>query len=379
MKKIVLLVAILLSCLLSIGAGTISYANESKIPELSEDEKNSMAKYDETFLRKQSDSTESYLKLQELLSVHDCELYNVYGGAYIDENGNLIVLITQIKDEFANAIYSVDDRIIIKECEYSYQELTEIMNIINDYKNIKDIFSDEFDHYMLVDADNRIVVYLKNCNESNIQEFKKRILDSDAIMFKQSIDDGTEEATIKAGAKISSSSGSASVGYRVKLNGVTGIVTAAHFVTNGDNVSYSGNTIGTCTVSVYSGSVDAAFVEVTGETLSNTIDGGSTVLSTTISEPGSGTVINKRGFKTYSTSGTVYSTNASWTINGVNFTNLTAATYDSDNGDSGGVVYSYISSTGTRLTLGIHKGRHNGYAHYVKANAINSALGTTRY
>lgn len=104
-----------------------------------------------------------------------------------------------------------------------------------------------------------------------------------------------------------------------------------------------------------------------------------TTLSTTISEPGVGTVINKRGMKTDATSGKVVSTNASWTINGVTFTNLTSATYDSDNGDSGGIVYSYVSSTGTRLTLGVHKGRKDGNAHYVKANELNRSLGTSRY
>lgn len=222
-------------------------------------------------------------------------------------------------------------------------------------------------------------VYFESLSSDVVEKFRNEVCDSNAIEYLQSKDDGVEEASIKAGSKISTSTAYASVGYRVRLNGVSGIVTAAHFVNSGNSVSYGGSSIGTCTARVYSGQVDAAFVKVTNGTPSNTINGGTTTLSTSISEPGAGTVINKRGATTNSTSGTVYSTNASWTINGVTFTNLTAATYDSDGGDSGGVVYSYISSTGTRYTLGIHKGRKNGYAHFVKANAINSALGTSRY
>lgn len=79
------------------------------------------------------------------------------------------------------------------------------------------------------------------------------------------------------------------------------------------------------------------------------------------------------------TSGKVISTNASVTIGGVTFTNLTSADYSSAPGDSGCIVYSYISSTNTRLTLGIHKASDGTTRYYVKANQINSALGTSRY
>jgi len=34
---------------------------------------------------------------------------------------------------------------------------------------------------------------------------------------------------------------------------------------------------------------------------------------------------------------------------------LTLATYSSDSGDSGGIVYTYVSSTSTRYTVGIHR------------------------
>lgn len=38
-----------------------------------------------------------------------------------------------------------------------------------------------------------------------------------------------------------------------------------------------------------------------------------------------------------------------------------------------------ISNSTAYASIGYHKGHHNGYAQYIKANSINAALGTTRY
>lgn len=86
--------------------------------------------------------------------------------------------------------------------------------------------------------------------------------------------------------------------------------------------------------------------------------------------------------KTGHTSGRVLSTNATATSSdGKTTDNLTAADYEAAPGDSGGVVYSYISATGERRTLGIHTGRSKdgSVSYYSKANEINAALGTSRY
>lgn len=86
------------------------------------------------------------------------------------------------------------------------------------------------------------------------------------------------------------------------------------------------------------------------------------------------------GFTSGHTSGRVVATDVSAdTDTGVFLTNLTEATYDSEGGDSGGIVYSYIGSTNTRLTLGIHLGRYGNNAIYSKANEINDALNISRY
>lgn len=116
--------------------------------------------------------------------------------------------------------------------------------------------------------------------------------------------------------------------------------------------------------------------------MSNILSGTSNTLSTTISEPGVGTTINKIGRSTGHTSGKVISTNVSATFSsGATINNLTTANYSSAAGDSGCVVYSYVSSSNTRLTLGIHTGVSNDGVtrYYTKANEVNAALGTSRY
>lgn len=375
------LVTLLMTGTLIMGVSAVSYAAETG--GLTDEERASLAQYDEAFFERQSESAENYQELQDMLSVssysNDSFVEN-YGGAYIDDNGNLVVYLKNTDNNSVRRLKEIDSDVVIKSCQYSFNELTGIMNQLNNYKlDGTGEFADQFNYYKLSDSENKIIVELEELTDENIAKFKENVCNSTAITFEQATDDGVDEVDINAGSQITSTSSSASVGYRAKRNGVVGIVTAAHFVKSGDTVKANGTKIGTCEVSTYSGAVDAAFVKITNGTPTNTIDGMGTTLSTTISEPGVGTVINKRGMTTGATSGKVVSTNASWTINGVTFTNLTSATYDADSGDSGGIVYSYVSSTGKRLTLGIHKGRKDGYAHYVKANEINRSLGTSRY
>lgn len=88
-------------------------------------------------------------------------------------------------------------------------------------------------------------------------------------------------------------------------------------------------------------------------------------------------------YKTININGTniekVLSTNVTVTLDGITHTNLTSADYSSSGGDSGGIVYSYVSSTNTRYTLGIHCAAVGSTRYYIKADEINSALGTSRY
>lgn len=260
------------------------------------------------------------------------------------------------------------------------------MDKLNHFKktNPDSPVANNFKKYWLSDSDNIIIIELDDLNETQILKFKNQVIDSPMIEFRQSSGKVEIEASLKPGQAFYSSYGEGSIGYRAKRNGVNGIVTSGHMASIGSKLSTTVSTdtiFGEVVAKKMSGSVDALFAKITDTnyTPSNTLYGASNALSTTISEPGVGTVINKIGCSTGHTSGKVLSTNASVTIDSTTYTNLTSADYSSAKGDSGGIVYSYISNTNARLTLGIHMASDGSTRYYVKANEINSALGTSRY
>lgn len=317
-----------------------------------------------------------------------------YGGAYINQKGNLVVYIKNKKDvsiKKALSTYAQDDSLIYKECKYSLNELNELIERITLYKlNNNNQLSNSIYAYYIVDSENKIIVEY-DANITNFtQLFNNKIFNHNSVTFIASTTKPEDISTnINLGSPISAYTGTGmiangSIGYRAKLNGIIGFVTAGHVVPSEDTyVEFEGINFAICRKRQYSGSVDAAFCETLtppGYTVTNIIDGTSNVLSTEISEPGAGTTVNKRGQKTGSSSGQIYSTNANFTINGITFTNLTSVNnMTADNGDSGGIVYSYVSASNTRYTLGILKGILNGKTYYCKANQINKSLGITRY
>lgn len=306
-----------------------------------------------------------------------------YGGSYINDNGQLVVYVT---DETARPeVLSDNTDVIYKPCTYSYNELVSVMDDLNDYKfsNSDDSIANNFNEFGLYDSENCVIVKLDELSEERIQEFKEKVSDSDAIEFEQGNGPINTEVNVTAGSAISYSGGSASVGYRVKRGNTVGFVTAGHAANSvGKSIQYNGTTFATCQVTQQRGNADAGFCAITNSsyTPTNTLSGTSNTLSTTISEPGVGTVINKIGRSTGHTSGKILSTNVTATFtSGATISNLTTADYTSAPGDSGCVVYSYISSTNTRLTLGIHTGAGGNTRYFTKANEINRALGTSRY
>lgn len=116
-------------------------------------------------------------------------------------------------------------------------------------------------------------------------------------------------------------------------------------------------------------------------TPTNTIDVTGSTLSTTVSTPLVGATIYKRGVTTGTTSGTVNSTSASVTMNGVLVTDLIQATSSSgdiaDFGDSGGVTYNSSYYTVGIVTGGIINNHSIGY--FSKATNILSAFNASRY
>lgn len=310
-----------------------------------------------------------------------------YGGSYINENEQLIVYVTDLS--FAPLVASAEnnDTVIYQVCEYSYNELNNVMDTINEYKcaNSDSYVADNFNSYALLDAQNRVEVRLDEYSEEKIQEFKDNVLDSDMIVFVEANGSIEDLVNLNAGCQINDGTYAGSMGYRVRRNGVDGIVTAGHVIGANKTLYYgaTNTAIGTCNVSFSgNGTYDAAFCRITNSsyTPTNTLWGTSNTLSTTISEPGVGTYVNKIGYASGQTGGNITSTNATMTnTSGVTRTNMVEVKCYATNGDSGGIFYSYVSSTNTRYTLGVLSAGDGTYTYYSKANVINSALGTGRY
>ncbi len=376
--------------ILTVLISTISFAKESdaELTGYNSKELKSLERFDKAFLKNQSKASEAHNKLHGSFGIpeelNEDDYPDYYGGAYTNDEGKLVVYVTDDSENIESKIKdrTGSDEVIIKPCQYSFRSLTRLMNKLNKYKTDKpsDPVSKNFNSYALLDGENKIVVYLDEYNRERIAEFKKSVIDSPAIEFKKSIGKVTPEINVNAGSAITSTM-AGSVGFRARLNGVNGIITAGHVANLNAYVQKSGTNFAQCTARQFSGSVDASYCKITNSNYAptNTLEGTSNTLSTTTSLPGVGTVINKIGSSTGHTSGKILSTNASATYSGVTFTNLTTADYSSAPGDSGGIVYSYISSTNTRPTLGIHVAAGGSTRYYVKASQINSALGTSRY
>lgn len=426
MKKVRFLMSLVLVLILSMGfdnTKNVSAAGFPLMDEFSVVEQRSVEQYGEEFMDKQTAAYGNYERLMKSFEknslrtlavsavtkenssstdtdgtvVSDDMVYpDYYAGSYTDTDGNFVVYTTEEEDSISprkkqiaheNVLEEVEgaldnDNFILKEAEYSYNELNDVMDKLNEYKLSRDnAISNNFNTYWLSDEDNCVYVELDDYSIGSIKEFKENVCSSNSIKFLHSMDEFEKEKNINAGREISCNGAGGSVGYRAKRDGKTGFITAGHMGSKGNAIKIGGTTVGKITARKESGSVDAAFVQVTNSdyTPVNILNGTSNKLSTTISEPGVGTVINKLGMKTGATTGKVISKNATITLDGITHTNLTSASYSSDHGDSGGTVYSYISSTNTRLTLGIHCGRKDGKAYYIKANQINKALGTSRY
>ncbi|MVT12122.1 chymotrypsin family serine protease [Chitinophaga tropicalis] len=315
-----------------------------------------------------------------------------YGGAFINKENKLVVYVKGDLAASGQKIAGITggNDVVIKPCKFSYKELTAIMNKLNSIKlsNARTSSAANLTAWALMDAENRIVVELEDYNDQKIEEFKRSILNSPAIEFRKSAGRITLEASLDPGCKAAvnvsgTSYGSFAFRARRTSDSKKGMVTAGHVVSVGGTIYYSGSSIGTCSASIQSGSVDAAFVPVNDTvayTPSNTLCGTATVLSTSTSLPGTGTLVNMRGATTGTSSGNIISTNASTTTAaGISYTNLTSADYTSAGGDSGGIIYTYVSASNTRFTVGLHLGASGTTRYFTKAGLALTALSVARY
>lgn len=380
-KKIILIVTLFVIGLL---ANIISVNAQTKIDRKTLDMNNRMSKI----------TAEIDKQMQEK------KYPSFFGGTYISDDSSYVVLqivknnIPSKYDdeyEFYDNIINLDKNIVIEYVNNSYKDLDEINHKLVEYFSSKNSdISNLGSHYFDIFT-NRVVVELFNVSDDKITNLKNTIfggeyykkieLNSDIIVFKKGKQQQNHATTLKAGKQISVPGGNCSMGYRVKINGNKGYITAGHCFSGTGNSA----TGGTVTRYQESGSVDAAFVQTTSSyTPSNSLQytsGSITSLDNTLCPLLSvNQSIAKAGYSTGYTSGQIKNLNYSGTYDGIYFTNLIAANYSTSGGDSGGAVFvpSNTASGGAPLA-GINKGTSSYGSAFVDANRIYSAFGYTRY
>ena len=400
--------------------------------------------------KEQSAAYNHYQHIMELMGAQtrngildDVVVYpDYYGGAYINDDNKLVMLV---KEEFAttraasNLTSQISDEVIVDECEYSYNELQEVVEEIS-VKIEQDVsHASTIGMYGIINKTNRVAVSLYDNSEGGISAFKEQIVNSPMIVFYHA--DNSDEVgqietydepisctsysqmsfpyTLNCGERIlvrfnDSIGKNASIGYRAKDRlGRPGFVTAGHSFHDSEygyatHVLHPTNKvlIGSATrenIKVNNGYLDAAFVHCSNSAeITNTLCRYSMTYSDTLSTeifiPIEGQNIYMKGATTYGATssyafGKVLCESAAFTdvINGDTVTYVRDAiftSYTTKSGDSGGIVFAFNSHNSLYpnqylATVGINKAyRHRGdtiYSVCVKAGNINSAFGLSRY
>ncbi len=358
------------------------------------------------YIKRNESMLELSNKVEQEMLKYNKEYPSYYGGMYIGDTAtNLVLQIVKknIPDTQSNdfssyeKIIKMSDAITIEYVDNSYTELKNVYEQINnyykavDYKVAKAEFNEYSAHYVDVKSNSVVVsVYDNNAKAKSVDsemtkqslatKFKKEVLNTNIIKFENGQKLENEANQIKAGQGISVPGGTCSMGYRVKIGGKAGYITAAHcFSKNGQSA-----TGGTVKKWQEGGKVDAAFVQTTSSyeplnTLANPKYGITKLNNTMCPFLRVGSAIAHDGVTSGYQSGTIKSLNYSGNFDGIAFTNLITADYVSAGGDSGGPVF-VPSSNGEGLVAGIHKGSVNSNTKvFVNADNIYAAFGYSRY
>lgn len=331
-----------------------------------------------------------------------------FGGMFIDSNGDLVVNIKRTDTLSKNLMYessmkknnlNENENVITNMVDYSYYELENINNEITKYFSGGIVSYDNFVANYIDEFSNRVTVELKDISVEKQNEFKKEVVDSEVIDFKEGERVSTT-ATYKTGSQISTtytikkgntttmSGGNCSIGFKAKRNGTLGYVTAGHCFGFMDyTVSSATSSYGTYQTRVYNSSMDAAFVALSsGNSVSNdlaTTGYQASFINTTGSTYFvSGTPVGKVGYVTKYTHGSVTSLDYSVTDDeGYYHTGLVKTNQPIQKGDSGGPVFviSSLSLKNGAQLIGIGTLGNNSLTGFYKYDSVVSSLGLTKY
>lgn len=349
----------------------------------------------ERFIRS-INATNTYLRLMNSFAKNlngtEYSYPQYYGGAYNDNDGVLVINVTEdiarCREDLALRID--DSQVKYQLVPFSFTFLKGISDSIQCYidkgSNNIDEVAQNIKAWGIRQKLNRVVVYMENTSEEQIRKFKEKVTSSDAVQVVSMHGNIVDDTIVYAGNPLDYGS----TAYRAKNSEHSvGVVTAAHCVSKYAYISTDGVPFARCTVRKHGGALDAAFCKITDTKFvpSNSIygldDAELSIYSVNVSE---GTMVFKVGAKTGLTMGYVIDTYYSYTNNeGISFTNMSAASYQRGPGDSGGLVYYHTGSV--RHAVGVHCAGYDEGAPenpeirgiYCKAPMVNAGLDILRY
>jgi len=354
-------------------------AADSEIIDLSDVHKAALVEYAETNgfvlhperIKNEGEANAQYNRLISSICDESGAYPSYYGGAFINEEGFLVVCVTEDKasTEVLDSICNFTDNpnIIIKIVEFSFSELkqvqdniTELMDYVHSednpidpqYEVIKSICSTYTDEEM-----NALVVQIRYISDDSILAFRRIFPDARFVNFAEGYY-ATTTASWNPGKVIYDVYGSyLTTGYPAYFTNssgtrVLGFITAGHSFTSNINVYRANSTSSTYLLGSrfkyqLSGKVDAALIQITDSnyTMSFTTSSGTTLASNMYSIPAQNSIVYKEGANTGLKVGFVKSTSASLYYDDLGITLSDMLKTDALNlhGDSGGVMYIFTS------------------------------------
>ena len=291
-----------------------------------------------------------------------------YGGAYIDSNKNLVILLTEINKNnikyFGELIELTD--VVFEEAKYSYTELVKEKDAATEQMMLRrEEYNDVVVGVGVSIPDNMVNLYIitdnvakKNLDVEDIRDGLSSFPNVKIVSVKGK---AQTLATASPGDQITCSGGNRTVGFwAYDINSNLGIITAPHeSIDQNDLISIGGSAFGRASTPYFSGGVDAVFIKqasTSSHTPTRTIPGfGTSHASGTYLNLAVGSTVYSRGMVSGCRTGVVEDTNFSVTYDTGVFTNLVLMTNYSQGGDSGGIVVGGGNSS-TRYVTGIISG-----------------------
>lgn len=139
------------------------------------------------------DGNEAYNKMLQAWEIQfrstpGGKLYaDYFGGAYLDSNGKMHVLVTTDDLKTREDLKRVSGKsdLMIHKCKYSLNYLKSLMDSIDNYiiHNQGDPLAENILVWTIRERDNDIKVTLDTCDENRVNEFKTKISDSPVFFF----------------------------------------------------------------------------------------------------------------------------------------------------------------------------------------------------